>query len=390
MKENKILLYPHGGSGNRGCEAIVRSTAKILNDYTFELFSTRTYEDCEAGLDSLCKVSPINREVSYKMKGFLTSVIKHKLKIDREAIDKLHFSPVPDSSKTAKAVLSIGGDNYCYDVPKHLYLINREVRRTKTKNILWGCSINPEAIDREMLDDLYGFDYIFTRESLTYEALKNKNLKNVILYPDPAFVLSREKAELPSGFQKNNTVGINVSPMILSYEKQSGLTLKCYIRLINHILENTTMSVALIPHVIWDHNDDRIPLEKLYENFKGNDRIVMIPGYGAEKIKDVIAQCRFIITARTHASIAAYSECIPTLVVGYSIKAKGIATDLFGEWKRLVIPVQDLKNEDSLVDSFSYILNSETEIRNHLKEIMPEYKRRAFEAGQKLTELCNA
>ena len=29
---NKIYMYAHGGSGNHGCEAIVRSTLKILND----------------------------------------------------------------------------------------------------------------------------------------------------------------------------------------------------------------------------------------------------------------------------------------------------------------------------------------------------------------------
>ena len=67
------------------------------------------------------------------------------------------------------------------------------------------------------------------------------------------------------------------------------------------------MSIALIPHVIWDHNDDRIPLNKLYEEFKSNERVIMIPGYSAEKIKDILAQCRFLITASTHASIAAYA-----------------------------------------------------------------------------------
>ena len=30
-KDKMINLYYHGGSANHGCEAIVRSTAKILN-----------------------------------------------------------------------------------------------------------------------------------------------------------------------------------------------------------------------------------------------------------------------------------------------------------------------------------------------------------------------
>lgn len=40
----KLVLYPHGGSGNHGCEAIVRSTCKITQaDIT--LFSASPEED---------------------------------------------------------------------------------------------------------------------------------------------------------------------------------------------------------------------------------------------------------------------------------------------------------------------------------------------------------
>ena len=31
MDQEKVVLYAHAGSGNHGCEAIVRSTTKILN-----------------------------------------------------------------------------------------------------------------------------------------------------------------------------------------------------------------------------------------------------------------------------------------------------------------------------------------------------------------------
>lgn len=39
----KLLLYPHGGSGNHGCEAIVRSTLKMIPTAT--LFSSNPDED---------------------------------------------------------------------------------------------------------------------------------------------------------------------------------------------------------------------------------------------------------------------------------------------------------------------------------------------------------
>ena len=33
---SNIYLYAHGGSGNHGCEAIVRSTLDLLKDTPFE------------------------------------------------------------------------------------------------------------------------------------------------------------------------------------------------------------------------------------------------------------------------------------------------------------------------------------------------------------------
>ena len=48
----KLLLYPHGGSGNHGCEAIVRSTLKMIPTAT--LFSSNPDEDKRYGLDAIC------------------------------------------------------------------------------------------------------------------------------------------------------------------------------------------------------------------------------------------------------------------------------------------------------------------------------------------------
>ena len=42
----------------------------------------------------------------------------------------------------------------------------------------------------------------------------------------------------------------------------------------------------------------------------------------------LIAQCELLVCCRTHASIAGYSTGVPTLVLGYSVKAEGIAADL--------------------------------------------------------------
>ena len=104
-----------------------------------------------------------------------------------------------------------------------------------------------------------------------------------------------------------------------------------YRRLIDHILKDTDNSVALIPHVMWKNNDDRLALKELYQGYEKNERVVLFPDMSCRKLKYVISKCRAFIGARTHATIAAYSSCVPTLVVGYSVKARGIARDLFGD-----------------------------------------------------------
>ena len=167
--------------------------------------------------------------------------------------------------------------------------------------------------------------------------------------------------------------------MIINKEKETGITLKNYINLIDYILNKTDMNIVLIPHVIWkDNNDDREPLGYLYDLFKDSNRILLINDEDCQKLKGIISKCRFFIGARTHSTIAAYSSCVPTLVVGYSVKAKGIAKDLFGTYKNYVIPVQSLENENDLIDSFKWIFNREDEIRTHLINYIPRYKENIF------------
>lgn len=58
--------------------------------------------------------------------------------------------------------------------------------------------------------------------------------------------------QLPSNFIENNTVGINVSPLVMEREQEDNVLLDNYRNLIAYILNKTDYAVALIPHVIWE------------------------------------------------------------------------------------------------------------------------------------------
>ena len=147
------------------------------------------------------------------------------------------------------------------------------------------------------------------------------------------------------------------------------------------------MQIALIPHVVWARSDDRKPIQELYDAFRNTGRVVQIPDGSCQELKGAIGRCRLFVGARTHATIAAYSSCVPTLVVGYSVKAAGIAQDLFDAQENYVLPVQSLRHREELARGFSWLLANENEIRTRLSEIMPSYQERAVETGKEVDRL---
>ncbi|MBQ6217760.1 MAG: polysaccharide pyruvyl transferase family protein [Erysipelotrichaceae bacterium] len=370
----RIVMYGHGGSGNHGCEAIVRSTIDVLNNKNMFLISSNPEEDRRYGVSDWCQVvKEYDEKPSMLSKQFWQAYYALKINKNFIPMDKLHYLKAFDNIMPGDIALSIGGDNYCYaDVRRHVMLHELAISRG-AKTVLWGCSVEPSIIEEETIkQDLEKYDLITARESISFEALKRIN-PNTMLVSDTAFKLRESECVLPKGFQDGNTVGINLSPMVIDEEKYSEIVFKNYIHLIKSILSSTDMSVALIPHVIWENNDDREPLQKLYDLFKDNSRLCIVKDHNCMELKHIISKCRFFVGARTHATIAAYSSFIPTLVLGYSVKSIGIAKDLFGSSDNYVVHVKNTCKEDDLSSKFNYLLSNEKEIKKHLINIMPEY-----------------
>ena len=223
-----------------------------------------------------------------------------------------------------------------------------------------------------MKEDLAAYDLITAREQMSFQLLKAIN-PHTVQVADPAFLLEREDLPLPSSFIENNTVGINISPLIMDYVGDNSIILENYRELIRYILSKTDMGICLIPHVVWPYNDDHKPIQVLFDEFVDSGRVSMIEDRNCMQLKGFIARCRFFVGARTHATIAAYSSCVPTLVAGYSVKSRGIARDLFGTDEGYVIPVQKLSSAEDLTNQFRWLVKTEIEQREKLKNRIPDY-----------------
>lgn len=356
----KVVLYAHGGSGNHGCEAIVRSTAMLLKDAVSDavLLSYAPDEDIYYGVDKIVRVGAELHPINRKSMLFLQAYLKQKLFGDYHLMDALQHKQAIDELPEVDAAFFIGGDNYCYSDVKNYIPINAFMRKKVKKTILWGTSVEPELLkDKDIAQDMEKYSLIVARESISYEALKKVN-PNTILLPDPAFFLEPEICELPQGFEESKTVGINISPLILERETVPGQTMANYEEMIQYLLEHTEEKIALIPHVVWENNDDRIPLRKLYSKFAHTGRVILVEDHNCRQQKYIISKCSLFVGARTHATIAAYSTGVPTLVVGYSVKSTGIAKDIFGTSEKYVIPIQDLIDTGKLLNGVKWIYDN--------------------------------
>lgn len=390
----KILMYGHGGSGNHGCEAIVRSTLKIIEDgYKNDLFSIRDYEDVKYGLTDICNVEKIFYQMKHPLVEKFILKVKKKLYGNKVTEINKYKTFYNDCDKNSIA-LSIGGDNYCYPhakTRKMLPFLNSNAKKKGAKLVLWGCSVEPHLINKEMVNELNYYDLITARESLTYNSLieNGMNEEKLRLIPDPAFQLDKIDLPLPDNFIEKNTVGLNISPLIQRREKKKRIAFKNFSKLIDYIISNTDMNIALIPHVIWRHDNDLKPLKKLYDIHKDSERVVLIEDHGARELKGFISRLKMFIGARTHATIAAYSTNVPTLTIGYSIKAKGIAKDLFGTDENMVLPVQTLKKENDIINAFKYLNDNQMKIKKQLERIMPSYIEKTKEGNNEIKKLFN-
>lgn len=372
------ILYYHGGSGNHGCEAIVRTTAELLEykKNKLSLASFRPDEDKEYKIDRFCDIHEMYEKKSCKKKSYLwaKTFLKSKITCNDYIMKDLPLLNAVGARK-GDIALSIGGDNYCYNDCDNIRKANDIFRRNGIKTVLWGCSIEPEILlDSRVAEDISQFDLVTARESITYEAIKQVN-HNTMLVSDSAFNLQINNVDLPAGVKEKRVVGINISPLAESFEISQGIIKRSIQKLIEYVIFDTDMSVLLIPHVVWSHDDDRVMNRLLYGKYKDTGKVFLIDDNNSQNLKGYISKCRYFIGARTHATIAAYSCNIPTLVLGYSTKSKGIARDLFGQEKNYVLPIQNIKTDLDLVSSFNWLQKNEQEIINRLSYRIPIYKK---------------
>ncbi len=381
----RVLLYDHSGCLNHGCEALVRTTVNIIE---------RAFPGSEYGL---CSYAPeedtiLSDITSLKIKGVRArslslpekyiNAFNVKLLHSYDYYYKAAYSDTVNFADGFDLCLIIGGDTFCYGNNELCRSITAQLKKRGKRIVLWGCSIGEEDLSEEKLRTLHSLDGIFARESLTKQILESKGIKNVFLFPDPAFTLSVNEPSLPL-HENSKLLGINLSPLVAKRTQGFGKTSAEFLHYIEH---HTDYIPLLVPHVMVSGNNDHEFLSAVAKAARSEKSILLPPDMGASDYKGYISKCEMFIGARTHSIIGAYSSCVPAFAIGYSVKANGIARDLFGE-ELCVKGVDKISCGADMVECFEELCENKESMKKILEEKIPQKISAAFSAGEALKNI---
>jgi polysaccharide pyruvyl transferase WcaK-like protein len=406
MDSPLFVLAGNGPYQNRGCEAIVRGTVKILRKYfgdpsfvcvsVFEKDSDLFLQQQAEYDPSIihCKVGSIPR-----IFNFGWEVQKKCAWLGRKRRNTRLFREMVPYLPAAAAVLSVGGDNYSldYGLPSVFTSLDDVVLEGGKPLILWGASVGPFSVnpgyESYMAGHLRRVSGIFARESATMEYLTRQEVTgNVYKVADPAFLMDpvepRGNEEHLSLFK--GAIGMNLSPLMAEYVTGGDILEweRIAADIISAVAERTSLPVVLVPHVTTSGSDDFAFLEQvraLTDTHLQPSIQVIPPRFSAAEIKWIIGRTSLFAGARTHSTIAALSSLTPTLSFAYSIKARGINQDIFGHEDYCLGP--DQLKPDIITARILSMLASKDQIVNELMVKIPVIKERAMDSGKYLKEI---
>lgn len=404
-ERSTFILAGNGPYENKGCEAILRGTVKILRYYYKDpsflcVNHFQNHEQFEKQWIDEYDKAIIHKKTyrnTYNMFSpeWTFQFVKGKL-FPRKYIKEVYREMFP-TIKEAEAVLSVGGDNYSldYGVPKIFTGLDDLTLENRKPIIIWGASVGPfdriPKYERYMKKHLQNVTGIFAREPTTVEYLKKIGInENVYEVSDPAFLMEASEPKLGKKIElEEESIGINLSPLMAKYVSNGNMELwiNTASQIVERIAKETDNKLYLIPHVTNSDSNDYLFLKEVQARINvAREKVFVIPPiYNAAETKWIISKMKFFAGSRTHSTIAALSSHIPTLSFAYSIKAKGINKDIFGHEAYCMSP--EKLSPDIVAEKISLMSGESKKIRSELKASIPKIEKKAFLAGKILQEI---
>lgn len=363
----KFVISGVSGFRNRGVNALVTTTVQGIQtvDPSAQITvisDTTDYDELHA---KKLKVHFV-QDVFRTRKGKL---IRRISQISRTVARRLSppLIQVIETVEDTDVIIASGGDIFSSDYgDQDDFLIPLKVAQNAGKKVVFmGHSIGPfkSKQEAEMWSEVARkSDLITIRESLSYKYVcKELGIpeEKVFLTADSAFILEKpsldklQKIRSYYGIEKEKpTIALSISQGIIRFSgTNADHHFNTWKNIVRTLLVDMDAQILLIPHVQERaaFNDDRIVQSAIVEEFGYDSRIKLISGdHDACELKGIISMANLVIAERMHAGIAGLSNGIPTALIGYSVKAKGVIQDIFGdkgEEYGLLVSIRDLVSD---------------------------------------------
>lgn len=393
----KALLTGITGLSNRGVEAIVAPTIEQLrhrqNDLSISILTETPIYDWNRLKQYNVKLV----DTDDFMTGYRTRLRQWQAQLS-QLLPKLlpKYQEAKQLIQDASVVIASGGDLFSSDYGGFHYQTPPLEVATKAgvPVVFLAQSIGPFKTDKQAEDWVQiarRAQLITVREPLSYDYVTNKlgiSKELVKQTADPAFILEpispQDVTKLLRFYglnQEQPIIAIAPSQGICGYSKSDGKAhMEAWRQVIKTILDKLDAQVLIVPHVqeFKPTNNDLVLATNLIRSLDFNPRVRLASGdHSASEFKGLIGACNMVIAERMHAAIAGLSSGVCTVVVSYSVKARGIMTRLLGAESienGLLISIQQFLDADVACATVETAWNRREEVASHLSTILPEVK----------------
>ncbi|MBE9546318.1 MAG: polysaccharide pyruvyl transferase family protein [Proteobacteria bacterium] len=407
-----ILIVGHDTFENKGCQALIYTTTRILKDTfpsaQFKVFSWDPDYDAPRfnQPDISCEFLQHKFNVNeFSPRNRLWLFVNETLKIRTE---KILYAPqyFYDSLSWADLVVVSGGDiladygersvkHYFFPIAvgialgKPVYVFAQSISRYKDPKLQRFCKT---YLDKVKL--------ITVREQLSYDYMRELRVKAPVhLTADPAFTLQPCSSKRVKEITRQEEIVTDAGPLIgFSVSRtltrwgggEHGEFAQDMAGAIDVLAEKYQKTrFVFVPHVTYHNdpkNDDREVGREIYEKIAHQNRVCLIEGdYDCQELKGLIGSCDIFVGARTHATIASASQLVPTIALAYSTKAYGIMKDVLDQ-KRCVLDVKEFTTE-KLVSMVEALLSEKDQVVAIMKERVQKIRAASLRNGELAREI---
>lgn len=443
MKNIEVVIAPANTDLNRGDQALVWETARIINDSNVDTNITlisygntkkekhmQNRQSKEKGFKFIDPLIPHpSRVLNGKIKNNLLKAIVWVIVSFRDIIPRLMILSqsnlitkmgglllsnkekkiIKDYLKFDVIVYKGGGFIHSYGKISDIYIFIYQLyyaifaKRNGKKVIFLPNSFGP--FKNALAKKIYIYimnktDLITVRENISKKQNANILKTQSFYFPDLGFFIEKNKNfDFYKYLKQNNieydkskeNIGITVRPYNFSGHKNKDELFVKYIKSVSKFIEKyqKRYNIFLIAQTMGpsNHENDRLAIKEVQKYLKKEVNIVSDFELNANDLVSIYGHMDYVIGTRFHSVIFAFTQYVPCIAISYGgNKGEGIMKDFsLGKYE---IKIDEI-SENYLVQLFNDLIN-DTSLQERISRKLEEYNIQRNELIIKINEVLDS